>query len=62
MPPHTELDVYNHTCGAPPCVITQIHVPSIYPGRGCPWDWESGRLRVYVDGEAAPPFADCVIQ
>jgi hypothetical protein len=52
MPPNIELEVFNHTCGAPPCVISQIHVPSIYPGKGCPWDWESGVLRVYVDGES----------
>ena len=39
IPPYTsgEWLVYNHSCGAPPCVITQIHVPSIYPGGGSPW-------------------------
>lgn len=56
IPPATELLIFNHTCGstALPCAITQMHFPSIYPGGGCPWDWESGVLRVYIDGAPAP--------
>jgi len=53
LPGGVELTTFNHTCGTPPCVVTQIHVPSIYPQGACPWDWENGRLRVYIDGEAA---------
>ncbi len=55
LPPFgTELEVFAHNCSVPPCQITQIHVPSIYPHASCPNDWEHGRLRVYVDGAAAP--------
>ena len=64
MPPASsgELLVFNHSCATAPCVVTQIHVPSIYPGRGCPWDWESGRLRVYVDGSATPTLDLTLLQ
>lgn len=51
IPPHTELEVFNHSCSSAPCALTQVHVPSIYPGGGCPWDWENGLLRIYVDGD-----------
>jgi hypothetical protein len=54
--------VFAHNCTTAPCVITQIHVPSIYPGSGCPWDWESGRLRVYTDGAAAPTLDITLLQ
>lgn len=64
MPPAKsgELTVFNHTCTTAPCVITQIHVPSIYPGSGCPWDWESGKLRVYVDGSPTPTLDITLLQ
>ena len=48
-----EWEIFNHSCAVPPCVITQLHFPSIYPGGGDPWAWEQGVLRVYVDGDAA---------
>lgn len=52
-----EQTTFAHNCSAPPCAITLMHVPSIYPDANdnpaCEWDWQSGRLRVYVDGEAA---------
>ena len=52
-----EQTTFEHNCSAPPCAITLMHVPSIYPdgndSPACPWDWQAGRLRVYVDGEAA---------
>lgn len=51
---HTETVVFEHNCTTPPCTITQIHIPSIYPGSGCPFDWESSVLRVYVDGAQTP--------
>jgi hypothetical protein len=54
--------IFNHTCSAAPCVITQMHFPSIYPGGGDPWDWENGMLRIYVDGEAAPSIALTLLQ
>ena len=60
--PNGELILFNHTCTTAPCVITQMHIPSIYPGHGCPWDWESGRLRVYVDGAAAPTVDITLLQ
>jgi len=62
IPPNIEWPVFNHTCITPPCVITQIHVPSIYPGSGCPWDWEDGVLRVYVDGESTPTVQLTLLQ
>jgi hypothetical protein len=64
MPPASdgELLVFNHSCTTAPCVITQIHVPSIYPGSGCPWDWESGKLRVYVDGSPTPTLDVTLLQ
>jgi len=58
----TETQVFNHSCAAPPCVITQIHVPSIYPQGGCPWDWENGIMRFYVDGESAPSISVTLLQ
>ena len=57
-----EQELFAHTCTTAPCVITQMHIPSIYPGSGCPWDWESGRLRVYVDGAAAPTLDVTLLQ
>jgi len=57
-----ETVLFNHTCGTAPCVITQMHIPSIYPGHGCPWDWESGRLKVYVDGSAVPTLDVTLLQ
>ena len=62
IPPNTEWPVFNHTCATPPCVISQIHVPSIYPGSGCSWNWESGVLRVYVDGESTPTVELTLLQ
>ena len=64
MIPHSagELLVFNHTCNTSPCVITQLHVPSIYPGSGCAWDWESGMLRMYIDGESSPSIALTLLQ
>jgi hypothetical protein len=64
IPPSTELLIFNHTCGstALPCAITQMHFPSIYPGGGCPWDWESGVVRVYVDGAPAPALNLTLLQ
>jgi hypothetical protein len=49
-----EQTSFEHTCGTPPCVVTQIHVPSIYPRGSDVWDWENGRLRFYIDNETLP--------
>lgn len=54
LPAGVELTTFEHNCTTPPCVVTQLHVPSIYPGNGCPFDWENGIFRAYVDGEATP--------
>ena len=27
----TEIELFSHACGAPPCTITQIHVPTAGP-------------------------------
>ena len=64
MPPSNtgELLVFNHSCTTAPCVVTQVHVPSIYPGSGCPWDWESGVLRLYIDGEEVPSIVMTLLQ
>ena len=63
LPPSgTELEVFSHNCSAPPCQVTQIHVPSIYPAGGCPDDWENGRLRVYVDGGVTPTLDVLLLQ
>ena len=35
-----------------PCVVTQLHVPSIYPQGGNKWDWQNGVLKFYIDGES----------
>jgi len=48
--PKKELETFAHTCIAPPCIVTQIHLPSIK----ALWEassWQDGRLRIYVDGE-----------
>jgi len=54
LPPFAELTTFEHNCTLMPCVVTQLHIPSIYPPSGCPWDWENGRLRFYIDGEMKP--------
>jgi hypothetical protein len=51
--PRVELTTFEHNCTTAPCVVTQIHVPSIYPQGSDPFDWQNGRLRVYVDGATA---------
>lgn len=47
-----ELTTFEHNCSSAPCAITQLHFPSIYPTGGCSWQWEQGRFRAYIDGEA----------
>jgi hypothetical protein len=53
LPANTEVTSFEHTCTTAPCVITQIHVPSIYPPHGEKWDWTLGTVRFYIDGESA---------
>jgi hypothetical protein len=47
-----EVTTFAHNCSSPPCAITQLHVPSIYPHGSDPWDWQQGRILFYVDGES----------
>jgi hypothetical protein len=54
LAPATEQTAFEHACATPPCTVTQVHVPSIYPQHGDPWNWEEGRLRFYVDNETVP--------
>ncbi len=35
LPANTETTTFEHNCTVAPCTITQIHIPSIYPGSGC---------------------------
>ena len=51
LPYGEEVTVFEHNCTTAPCAITQIHVPSIYPRGSDTWDWQNGRLFIYVDGE-----------
>ena len=34
LPPGVELSTFAHNCSTPPCTVTQLHFPSIYPGSG----------------------------
>ena len=54
LPARTEVTTFEHACSVPPCVVTQLHVPSIYPGRGDAWNWTQGVVSFYVDGETEP--------
>ena len=54
--------MFAHNCTTAPCTVTQIHIPSIYPGGGCPWDWQDGILRVYIDGSTVPTIDITLLQ
>lgn len=60
LPGKNETELYATDCNPAKsgtiCAVTTMHIPSIYPGQGCPWDWENGRLRLYVDGEATAAY------
>jgi hypothetical protein len=49
LPSGTEITTFEHSCGSPPCAITQLHCPTAGPA-----GWELAVIRVYVDGEATP--------
>ena len=49
LPAGNEITAFEHSCGAPPCVITQLHCPTAGPD-----GWELAQIRVYVDGEPSP--------
>lgn len=53
LPAQEEVTVFEHACAAAPCVVTQLSVPSIYPGRGDAWNWTQGVLSFYVDQAGA---------
>jgi hypothetical protein len=42
---NTEIDLFEHTCGTPPCTITQIHCPAAGPA------WYDAVVRFYIDGD-----------
>lgn len=62
LPANTELTTFAYNCTVPPCVVTLIHVPSIYPSSGEPWDWQHGVLNVYVDDETVPSVSITMLQ
>jgi hypothetical protein len=35
---------------------------AVYPGHNCPWDWESGMLRIYIDGSSTPTIDITLLQ
>jgi len=47
LPKGVEVTTFEHDCSIAPCVITQIHIPAIYPQ-----PWENAIIRIYVDGES----------
>ena len=51
---NTEITTFEHACKMPPCVVTQLHIPSIYNPAGQPRNWENGLLRIYIDGSTTP--------
>ena len=62
LPAGQELTTFEHTCGAPPCVVTQINIPSIYPPRGEAWNWTHGVISFYIDGEATPSLSMTLLE
>eukprot|EP00040_Diaphanoeca_grandis_P021191 m.112895 g.112895 ORF g.112895 m.112895 type:complete len:466 (+) comp28226_c0_seq1:152-1549(+) len=62
LPAHTEVTTFEHNCSTAPCVITQIHVPSIYPPHGEAWNWTHGILNFYVDGETTPSITMTLLE
>ena len=49
LPAGNEITTFEHSCGSPPCAITQLHCPTAGPV-----GWELAVIRVYVDGESTP--------
>eukprot|EP00040_Diaphanoeca_grandis_P021192 m.112903 g.112903 ORF g.112903 m.112903 type:complete len:595 (+) comp28226_c0_seq2:35-1819(+) len=62
LPANTEVTTFEHNCSLPPCVITQIHVPSIYPGGGESWNWTHGILNIYIDGDQTPTITMTLLE
>ena len=52
LPAPTEITTFEHTCGTPPCVITQMHCPTAGPS-----GWDSATLKLYIDGETTPSIS-----
>lgn len=57
LPANTEVTTFEHSCSAPPCVVTHVNVPSIYPKGGDVWNWTQGVVSFYVDGEKEPSIS-----
>jgi len=56
------VTTFEHNCSLPPCVITQIHVPSIYPPSGEQWNWTHGILNFYIDGDTTPTITMTLLE
>ena len=53
LPPATEVITFKHNCTSKPCVVTLVHVPSVYPtAKGQDWDWKEAIFRIYIDNES----------
>ena len=46
LPKGNEITTFEHTCGTPPCAITQLHCPTAGPA-----NWQNAVVRIYVDGD-----------
>ena len=57
-----EQTTFQHNCTNAPCVVTSINIPSIYPTGGNLFDWENGRLCVYIDGESSPSINVTILE
>ncbi|CAE7886984.1 unnamed protein product [Symbiodinium necroappetens] len=57
LPPNTDVTTFEHRCTVPPCVITHVNVPSIYPKGGDAWNWTQGHVFFFVDGEKQPSIS-----
>ena len=44
-----ETTTFEHNCSRPPCVITQLHIPTAGPH-----GWAEAMIRVYIDNETVP--------
>lgn len=62
LPAHTEVSTFEHNCTEAPCVVTQLHVPSIYPPHGESWNWTHGIVNFYIDGEKVPSISITLLE
>lgn len=62
LPPNTDVTTFEHQCTVPPCVITHVNVPSIYPKGGDAWNWTQGHVSFFVDGEVEPSISVTLLE